>query len=88
MIPRAFGHCLDGGVRSRQKLVSDREGFGNHGREVCIEFSLASIFNEKALPFAGTSQLRLDRQDDRRSRSGSKEAIAGYPWDARMGRNN
>lgn len=51
--------------RSRQKLVSDREGFGNHGREVRIEFSLAAIFNEKALPLAGTSQLRLDRQDDR-----------------------
>ncbi len=47
----ASGHGLDAGVRSRQQLVPDREGFGDHGGEAGV--SLGAILNDKTLPLAG-----------------------------------
>jgi hypothetical protein len=55
----AFGHCLDAIVRSGQQLFPDREDFGDHGGEACVDFSLGAILNDEVLPLAGASQLRL-----------------------------
>ncbi|MDQ6870090.1 MAG: hypothetical protein M3178_17740 [Pseudomonadota bacterium] len=60
----AFGHCLDAVVRSRQQLFPDREGFGDHGGEAGVDFSLGAILDDEALPLAGAAQLRLDQHDD------------------------
>src|SRR3984893_13166622 len=60
----AFGHGLDAIVLSKQQLFLDRECFGDHGGEACVDFSLGAILDDEALPLAGASQLRLDRHDD------------------------
>jgi hypothetical protein len=37
---------------------------GDHGGEAGVDFSPGAILDDEALPLAGASQLRLDRQDD------------------------
>ena len=40
-------------VRSRQQLVPEHEGFGDHGNEAWADFSLGAILDDEALPLAG-----------------------------------
>jgi hypothetical protein len=35
-----------------------------HSREACVDFGLGTIRDDEALPLAGESQLRFDRQGD------------------------
>ena len=52
-------------VRSRQQLVPEHEGFGDHGNEAWADFSLGAIRDDEALPLAGAPQGSLDRHDGR-----------------------
>jgi len=45
-------------MASRQKLVPDREGFGDHGGEAGVDFSLGAILDDEALLLASASRLQ------------------------------
>ena len=62
--PEAFGHGLNAGVRSGQQLDSDCESIFDQFDEACVDFGLGTIRDDEALPLAGASQPRFDRQGD------------------------
>jgi hypothetical protein len=45
-------------------VISEREGFGDHGGEAGVDFGPGAIPDDEALLPAGASQLRFDRHDD------------------------
>ena len=44
--------------------ISDCESIFDQFDEACVDLSLGTIRDDEALPFAGASQLRFDRQGD------------------------
>ena len=57
---QAGAHRLDAVVRSREELVSDREGFLDQIGEVLVDFGIGAILDDETLAPVGAPQPRAD----------------------------